>query len=247
MAGEEEEPRVTLYTAGTPNGWKAAVLLEELGLPYKVRPISISKGEQKEDWYLKINPNGRIPAIVDHGNGDYAVFESGALMMYLCDHYGDGSLFPKVEDDKARYEVIAWLMFQMSGLGPMQGQANHFVRYAPVQIEYGKERYVNETKRLYSVLDKQLEGKEWIAAGRYTIADIACFTWVFIHFWSDVDIEEFPNLKAWKERIEKRPAVLRGLDVPEPTKFKEAITDKAVREQMINEIRAIITPTSAPK
>eukprot|EP00803_Ostreobium_quekettii_P002789 evm.model.scf_355.4 EVM.evm.TU.scf_355.4 scf_355:45903-48817(-) len=228
------DEKVTLYTSTTPNCWKASVLLEELGLPYRVHYIQMSKNQQKEDWFLKINPNGRIPAIVDHGNDDFPVFESGALMMYLCDRYGDGSLFPKPDDEKARYEVIEWLMFQMAGVGPMQGQANHFIRYAKVQVEYAKERYLNETKRLYDVLEKRLQGREWVAAGRYTIADIALFCWVCLSFGINVDLDEYPNLKAWKERIQARPAVVKGLDVPEHTKFAEAVFDPVAREALMS-------------
>src|SRR6187397_1601473 len=159
---------IELFTAATPNGWKVSIALEELGLPYTVRPISLGKLEQKEEWFLKINPNGRIPAIIDHDNGDFAVFESGAILIYLAEK--TGKLLPT--DTKGRSVAIQWLMFQMGGIGPMQGQANVFFRYAPEKIQYAIDRYQNETKRLYQVLDRRLGEAEYLA-GDYSIADIA--------------------------------------------------------------------------
>jgi glutathione S-transferase len=159
---------IELFTAATPNGWKASITLEELALPYKVRPISFDKREQKEPWYLKINPNGRIPTIVDHDNGGFAVFESGALMIYLAEKAG--KLLPR--DVKGRSLVIQWLMFQMGGIGPMMGQANVFYRYAPERIPYAIDRYQREVRRLFEVLNTQLADHEYLA-GDYSIADIA--------------------------------------------------------------------------
>ncbi len=205
---------IDLYTSATPNGWKASITLEELGVPYTLHPLSLSKGDQKTADFLKINPNGRIPAIVDRDEGDFAVFESGALMIYLAEKFG--GLLPG--DRRGRSEVIQWLMFQMGGLGPMQGQANVFFRYAPEKIPYAIERYQTETKRLYRVLDTRLADREFLC-GEYSIADIANWSWASIHFWAGVDISDLPNLKRWIETIRARPAVQRGIVIPEPIDF----------------------------
>lgn len=202
---------IDLYTSATPNGWKVSILLEELGVPYQLHAISLSKQEQKTPEYLKLNPNGRIPTIVDRDEGNFAVFESGAILIYLAEKYG--RFMPK--DVKGRSEVIQWVMFQMGGIGPMQGQANVFFRYAPEKIPYAIERYQTETKRLYRVLESRLEGREYLC-GEYSIADIANWSWVSLHFWAGVDIDDLPNLKAWLERIRARPAVQRGIVIPEP-------------------------------
>ncbi len=167
---------IDLYTSPTPNGWKASIMLEEIGLPYTVKPIRLAMLEQKQEWYLKLNPNGRIPTIVDHDEGGFAVFESGAILVYLAEK--TGQLMPK--DTKGRSTVIQWLMFQMGGIGPMQGQANVFYRYAPEKIPYAIERYQKETKRLYKVLDHRLADREYLA-GDYSIADIATWPWVTLH------------------------------------------------------------------
>ncbi|WP_273456770.1 glutathione S-transferase family protein [Nevskia ramosa] len=205
---------IDLYTSATPNGWKASITLEELGVPYTLHALSLSKGDQKTADFLKINPNGRIPAIVDRDEGDFAVFESGALMIYLAEKFG--RLLPS--DRKGRSEVIQWLMFQMGGLGPMQGQANVFFRYAPEKIPYAIERYQTETKRLYKVLDTQLADREFLC-GDYSIADIANWSWASIHFWAGVNISDLPNLQRWIETIRARPAVQRGIVIPEPINF----------------------------
>lgn len=206
---------IDLYTAATPNGWKASIVLEELGLPYEVHPLKLGKNEQKEEWYLKINPNGRIPAIVDRDAGDFAVFESGAILIYLAEK--TGTLMP--QDAKGRSLVLQWLMFQMGGVGPMQGQANVFYRYAPEKIEFGIQRYQNETRRLYEVLDRRLGEAEYLA-GEYSIADIATWPWVSIHFWAGVSIEGLGNLNRWIEAIRARPAVAKGVEIPEPLKLE---------------------------
>ncbi len=202
---------IDLYTSSTPNGWKASIMLEELGVPYTVRPISLQKQEQKTEAFLAINPNGRIPAIVDRSEGDFAVFESGAILLYLAEKYGR---FLPV-DPKGRSTVVQWLMFQMGGIGPMQGQANVFFRYAPQTIAYAIDRYQSETKRLYRVLDRRLADNEFLA-GDYSIADIANWSWVCLHFWAGVEIDDLPNLGRWLEAIRARPAVQRGVVVPEP-------------------------------
>jgi GST-like protein len=209
---------IELFTAATPNGWKASITLEELALPYKVRRIDFDKREQKEAWYLKINPNGRIPTIVDHDNGGFAVFESGALMIYLAEKAG--KLLPS--DVKGRSLVIQWLMFQMGGIGPMMGQANVFFRYAPERIPYAIERYQREVRRLFEVLDTRLAEHEFLA-GDYSIADIANWSWVRGYKWSGVTLDGLAHLERWLAAIGKRPAVKRGVDVPEPVDLDEMV------------------------
>jgi GST-like protein len=201
---------IDLYTAATPNGHKVSIVLEELGLPYRVHALSFDKKEQKSEDFLKINPNGRIPAIVDRANGDFAVFESGAILVYLAEL--SGKLLPK--DPKGRSVVLQWLMFQMGGIGPMQGQANVFFRYFPEKLQGAIDRYQHETRRLYEVLDTRLQAVEFLA-GEYSIADIATFPWVRGHEWSGVEVEGLSALQRWMATIEARPAVQRGLLVPE--------------------------------
>jgi glutathione S-transferase len=209
---------IELFTAATPNGWKASITLEELALPYKVRRIDFDKREQKEPWYLKINPNGRIPTIVDHDNGGFAVFESGALMIYLAEKAG--TLLPA--DVKGRSLVIQWLMFQMGGIGPMMGQANVFFRYAPERIPYAIERYQREVRRLFEVLDTRLAEHEFLA-GDYSIADIANWAWVRGYKWSGVTLDGLTHLARWLAAVGERPAVKRGVDVPEPVDLDEMV------------------------
>ena len=208
---------IDLYTWATPNGWKASATLEELELPYNLKPIDITSGVQKTPDYVAINPNGRIPAIVDHDAGGFAVFESGAIMLYLAEK--TGRLIPA--DAKGRSEVIQWLMFQMGGLGPMQGQANVFYRYFPEKIPPAIERYQNETRRLYGVLDTRLNDHEFLA-GDFSIADIANWSWARIHNWAGVDIGEFPHLKRWLSALEARPGLIRGAAVPHETNYNAA-------------------------
>ncbi len=197
---------IDLYTAPTPNGWKASVTLEELGLPYSVHPIDFGSGAQKTPEYLALNPNGRIPAIVDDG---FAVFESGAIMIYLAEKAG--KLLPT--DVQGRSRVLQWLMFQMGGVGPMMGQANVFSRYWPEKYQPAIDRYQNEGRRLFEVLEGQLTRHEYLA-GDYSIADIANWCWVRTHRWSGVSIEGLPALARWMEAIEARPAAQRGVRVP---------------------------------
>jgi glutathione S-transferase len=203
---------IDLYTAATPNGWKISIALEELGLPYTVHPLSFSNQEQKQEWFLKLNPNGRIPAIVDRGNDDFAIFESGAILIYLAEQAG--RLMPK--DIKGRSRVIQWLMFQMAGIGPMMGQANVFLRYAPEKIPYAIERYQREVRRLFEVLERQLAAHEYVAGEEYSIADIAHWSWISGYEWSGVNIEGLPQLARWMKMIGERPAVQRGRAVPPP-------------------------------
>jgi GSH-dependent disulfide-bond oxidoreductase len=206
---------IDLYTSMTPNGWKASIMLEELGVPYTVKHIRLDKLEQKEESYLKLNPNGRIPTIVDHDQGGFAVFESGAILVYLAEK--TGKLMP--QDRKGRSTVIQWVMFQMGGIGPMQGQANVFFRYAPDKIPYAIDRYQKETKRLYEVLDTRLKDHEYLA-GDYSIADIATWPWVTLHGWAGVEIDDLPNLRRWIDQVGERPAVVRGRAIPEIPQFE---------------------------
>jgi len=200
---------ISLYTAPTPNGWKASVALEELGLPYEVHAIDLLSGAQRAPDYLAINPNGRIPAIVDHEADDFAVFESGAILIYLAEK--TGQLMPS--DAKGRSRVLQWLMFQMGGIGPMMGQANVFHRYVPEKIQVVIDRYQGESGRLFGVLDRQLADHEWLA-GDYSIADIANWCWVRTHKWSGVNIEPFEHLQRWVAAIAARPAAQAGIKVP---------------------------------
>lgn len=213
---------IDLYTSPTPNGYKISILLEELELPYTLHPIDLSTGAQKEPWFLAINPNGRIPAIVDRANGDFPVFESGAIMLYLAERAG--KLIPA--DEKGRSRVVQWLMFQMGGLGPMMGQANVFARYFPEVIPPAIERYRRESRRLLEVLDGQLAHQEYLA-GDYSIADIANFCWARIYEWPGVDISGLDNLVRWIDAIAARPAVQRGLAVPPRPEDAEALIEKA--------------------
>ncbi|MFG0382417.1 glutathione S-transferase family protein [Pseudomonas sp. zbq_18] len=197
---------IELYTAATPNGHKVSIALEELGLPYQVHALSFDKKEQKAPEFLRINPNGRIPAIVDDG---FAVFESGAILIYLAEK--TGRLMPG--DAQGRSLVLQWLMFQMGGVGPMQGQANVFFRYFPEKLQGAIDRYQHETRRLYEVLDRRLGEAEYLA-GDYSIADIATFPWVRVHDWAGVSVEGLEHLQRWLSAIGERPAVQRGLQVP---------------------------------
>jgi GSH-dependent disulfide-bond oxidoreductase len=203
---------IDLYTAATPNGHKVSIALEELGLPYALKVLNLSEGEQRRPEYLKINPNGRIPAIVDHEAGGFAVFESGACLIYLAEK--TGRLLPP--DVQGRSRVMQWLMFQMGGIGPMMGQANVFFRYFPEKIPAAIDRYQGECKRLFRVLDGHLAQHEYLA-GDYSIADIANWAWVRTHRWSGVDIGDLPHLKRWRDAIRSRPAVQRGIEQPAAT------------------------------
>ncbi len=215
---------IDLYTSPTPNGHKASVVLEELELEYTAHAIDLSKNVQKEEWFIAMNPNGRIPVIVDHdprsGGGDLTVFETGAIMVYLAEKAGQ--LLPA--DERGRADVMQWLMFQMGGVGPMMGQANVFYRYFPEKLPAAIARYQNESRRLFEVLERGLEGRDWLAADQYTIADIANWCWVRTYKWSGVSIEGLPNLKRWLDAIRARPAVERGIAVP--TKVKNLVDDE---------------------
>ena len=222
---------IDLYTAPTPNGWKASVTLEELGLPYEVHTINLSAGDQKDPGYLTLNPNGRIPTIVDRDNRDFAVFESGAIMVYLAEK--TGRLMPA--DVKGRSVVLQWLMFQMGGIGPMMGQANVFFRYFPEKIQPAIDRYQNESRRLFEVLDRRLGESEWLAGGEFTIADIANWCWVRTYKWSGVPVEGLVHLRRWLDAMKERPACRRGVEVP--FKIQSIVEDAKAAEEFAENAR----------
>jgi GST-like protein len=201
---------IDLYTAATPNGWKATITLEELGLPYKLHAIDLSAREQHTPAFLALNPNGRIPAMVDR-DADMTIFESGALMLYLADK--TGKLIPS--DAQGRWCAIQWLMFQMGGIGPMQGQAVVFERYFDEDVPAARKRYKNETRRLYEVLNTRLAAVEYLA-GEYGIADIANWSWVKTHRWARIPVDGLDHLERWIDAIAARPAVQRGIELPPP-------------------------------
>ena len=219
---------IDLYTAATPNGWKVSITLEELELPYEVRAVDLSAGEQHEPQFRALNPNGRIPVIVDRSADDLTIFESGAIMVYLAEQ--TRRLMPS--DTRGRFSVMQWLMFQMGGIGPMQGQAVVFERYFKEDVAAARKRYKNETRRLYEVLNTRLGDSEYLA-GDYSIADIANWSWVKSHRWARVPIEGLDHLTRWIDTIAERPAVKRGIEVPPPAgsadkqlRMGESITTK---------------------
>jgi GST-like protein len=224
---------IDLYTAATPNGHKISIALEELGLPYEMHILNLSKGEQRRPQYLAICPNGRIPAIVDRDNDGFAVFESGAILVYLAEK--TGRLMP--QDSKGRSQVLQWLMFQMGGIGPMMGQANVFFRYLPEKITLAIERYQGECRRLFRVLDTRLQEHEYLA-GDYSIADIANWAWVRTYKWSGVEVDDLPNLKRWLEQIRARPAVQRGILMPPPAVRDSS--DEAEARRFAEQARSIV-------
>jgi len=202
---------IRLYTWGTPNGKKVSIMLDEIGLPYEVHAINIGQGDQFKPEYLAINPNNKIPSIIDTdgpGGQPFKLFESGAILMYLAEK--SGKFWP--QEMRKRYEVIQWLMFQMGGVGPMFGQANYFFRLQE-KVPYAIERYHKESLRLYNVLNQQLGQQEYLA-GEYSIADIATFPWVGRHEMHQVKLEEFSNVKRWFDAISIRPAAKRGMEIP---------------------------------
>lgn len=257
-------PKIKLYTAGTPNGQKVNIALEELGLEYDVHKIDIAKNVQKEPWFLEINrwspspspsplgppqglplrspfptANGRIPAIVDESTSPpQRIFEGGAILQYLTARYDPQHKFSFPYDTPEYWETMSWLTWMQSGIGPMQGQANHFYRYAPEKIPYAIDRYQTETKRLYQVLEDRLEAQAqqgdgglcWVVGGKYTIADLACFSWVEWHRWAGMALDKLPRIQKWKGAIEQRPATEKGLNVPEPFEMREAMKTKEGEE-----------------
>ena len=204
-----------LYTSATPNGYKVSIMLEELKLKYRVHKIDLGKQTQKEEWFLKLNPNGRIPVLKDNENNK-VIFESGAILYYLAIKYN------KFFFEEKRIEIMQWLMFQMSGIGPMQGQANVFFRYMDEKIPVAISRYQNECRRLYEVLDKQLQDNKWIC-GEYSIADIATWPWIKIYFWAGIDISNLDNLSRWMDQMERRKACKAGILVPKRESSKKVV------------------------
>ncbi len=226
---------IELYTAPTPNGHKASIMLEEIGWPYEVVPVNLLKGEQRDPAYLAINPNGRIPTIIDRANDDFAVFESGAILIYLAERSGE--FLPS--DERARSTVLQWLMFQMGGLGPMMGQANVWFRYYEEQVPQAIQRYQGEVRRLLEVLDRRLADNQYLA-GDYSIADIAMWPWARTYKWSGVAIDGLDHLKRWIDEIRDRPAVRRGIAVPEDVSnlLREGKTDE--RDRFVKMARSIV-------
>jgi glutathione S-transferase len=207
---------------------------DRLSLEYNVQSIKLGENEQKEPWFLEINPNGRIPALTDasfdDGKGIH-LFESGSIMQYLVAEYDSAFKLSFPPGTREAYELNNWLFFQNAGVGPMQGQANHFTRYTAEKIQYGIDRYINETRRLYGVLEKHLATREWLVGGKFTIADIAHYGWISAAPWAGVDLDAFPNLKAWQERAAARPAVAKGEDIPYPSPIKKALASGKADEE----------------
>lgn len=225
---------IELYTAATPNGWKISIALEEMGLEYQVHHLDLGALDQKQESYLQLNPNGRIPTIVDKDNDDFVVFESGAILIYLAEKTG---LFLP-QEEKAKSVVMQWLMFQMGGIGPMQGQANVFYRYAPEKIEYAIHRYQTECRRLFEVLDRRLKGNEFLA-GEYSIADMATWAWVHGYEWGGLSVDGLVHLQRWLDVIANRPAVQRGKNVPVSSDL--SIDDKQQHDKVVDKIRNFVT------
>jgi GST-like protein len=224
---------IELYTASTPNGHKASCTLEELGLPYEVHAVDLSTGEQRSASYLAINPNGRIPAIVDRDESNLSVFESGAIMIYLAEK--TGRLLPT--DRAGRARVIQWLMFQMGGIGPMMGQANVFYRYFPEKIQPAIDRYQNECRRLFEVLDRRLGESEWLADD-YSIADIANWCWVRTYKWSGVSRDGLDNLDRWLSAMKEKPGLSRGIAVP--MKIDNILEDQDASKKFMEKAATIV-------
>lgn len=224
---------IELYYWTTPNGHKITMFLEEVGLPYTIIPVNIGAGDQFQPEFLKISPNNRIPAIIDRepatGDEPISVFESGAILLYLAEK--TGKLIPL--DLRGRVEVLQWLFWQMGGLGPMAGQNHHFSQYAPEKIEYAINRYVNETGRLYGVLNKRLADREFVS-GEYSIADIAIYPWIVPYERQNQKLEDFPNLKRWFETIQERPATIRAYEKAEAFKNQTLDIEKS-RDMLFNQ------------
>lgn len=202
---------IDFYTWFTPNGRKVAIMLEETRLDYTVYPINIAKNDQFDPDFLKISPNNKIPAIVDHDNNDYPLFETGAILLYLAEKTGQ---FLNTQDRGAYWRTMEWLMWQMGGYGPILGQVHHFTKYNPDASEYARKRYEDEARRLYGVLNKRLDGRDFIVDD-YSIADMACWPWAARHNWQEVDLNEFPNVRRWYMTMLDRPAVQRAWNIPE--------------------------------
>jgi len=235
---------IDLYYWTTPNGHKITMFLEEANIDYNIVPIHIGKGDQFEPEFLKIAPNNRIPAIVDQtpqdGGDPISVFESGAILLYLADK--TGQFIP--QDIRGRTDVVEWLMWQMGGLGPMLGQNHHFVTYAPERIDYAMNRYVNETARLYAVLNKQLAEDEYIC-GDYSIADMACYPWIVSYERQQQDLNDYPNLKRWFEQIKARPETVRAYEKAKAINTESTMTEEAKRIMFGQDASTINSPPAA--
>lgn len=204
---------IDLYTWKTPNGRKISIMLEECGLAYEVRAVDIGSGEQSAPEFVALNPNRKIPVIVDHEGPDgrpMVVIESGAILVYLAEK--SGRFMPR--DQRSRSEVLQWLMFQMGSVGPMLGQVHHFLRAAPERVQYAVDRYGAEARRIYGVLESRLDGRSWLAGDDYSIADIATFPWIARHDWQRIELADYPQVKRWFDALCARPAVQRGMEVP---------------------------------
>ena len=227
---------IELHYWPTPNGHKITLFLEEACLPYEIKPVNIGKGDQFKPDFLAISPNNRMPAIVDtapaDGGAPLSVFESGAILQYLADK--TGRFLPA--DTRERFKVLQWLFWQVGGLGPMLGQNHHFSRYAPEKIPYAIDRYVNETRRLYGVLDKQLDGRAFLAGKDYTIADMACYPWIVPHEAQGMSLDDFPHVKAWFQAIHDRPATKKAYEIGESVKDRfDLTTDEAARKVLFGQ------------
>jgi len=229
---------IDFYFWTTPNGYKVLMFLEETGIPYRIIPVNISKGEQFDPEFLKVSPNNKMPAIVDDSPGESALpislFESGAILLYLAEK--TGRFLPKTVAGRA--DVLQWLFWQMGGLGPMLGQNLHFGQYAPEKVPYAIDRYVNETGRLFNVLDKRLKDHEFIA-GDYSIADMASYPWVFKHSYLQLQLEDFPNLKRWYNTIEQRPAVARAYEIAANINTTPTMTEES-KDILIGQTHGIV-------
>jgi len=222
-------PDLLVYAAATMNGWKPLIFLEEAGVPYELRAIDLGAREQKQDWYVALNPNGRIPTLVDRGRDDFVVFESGAILWYLAERVG--RFLP--DDLRARSEVLQWVMFQMSGVGPMMGQAMYFQRIAAPKGQHDPfaiERYVKESRRLLEVLDRRLDGRDYLVDD-YSIADMAMYPWARSYPWARVSVRGLPHLRRWFDRLDARPAIQRAVSLPVafPAFFGQGDEDTAVQ------------------
>lgn len=240
---------IDLYFWTTPNAYKVLLLLEEAGLPYRLVPVNISRGEQFQPAFLAISPNNRIPAIVDHAPADggepVPVFESGAILLYLARK--SGRFYGT--DPRSQLEVEQWLFWQMAGLGPMAGQNHHFTYYAPEKLPYAISRYVQETNRLYGVLDKRLRGRLFIAGEIYTIADMACYPWIMLHQRAQQDIAQFPEIQQWLARIAVRPATIRGYDVGGKVNQRPVVADAESKKVLFGQTAKVLdtgTPAVSP-
>lgn len=210
-------PALTLYLVASPSTQCVPAALEELDLNYEFKTLAFDKNEQKSEWFLKINPNGRLPALIDHSKGDFAIWESSAILLYVAQHYDPENKisYDPIKEPKLYSEQLQWLFFAHGGVTPMQGQAGHFMRMAPETIPYAIKRYQDETKRLYSVLEKRLEGRDWLVGSHYSLADIKTFPWIRYAKGVEIDLNDYPNLQKWVERIMARPKTYKGMGVPE--------------------------------